>query len=61
MGNRWLTDDVIETMFDTINLKYDKTICFVCKPTRVMHSSARFNNHRLYIPRPGAGNIQSMK
>ena len=44
VGNRWLTDDVIETLFDTINSKHDDTICFVCKPTRVMYSSVRLSN-----------------
>ena len=44
VDNRWLTDDVIETVFDTINSKHDDTICFVCKPTRVMYSSVRLNN-----------------
>ena len=44
MGNRWLTDDVIETVFDTINSKHEDTICFVCTPTRVMYSSVRLNN-----------------
>ena len=39
-----LTDDVIETVLDTINSKHDDIICFVCKPTRVMYSSARLNN-----------------
>ena len=31
-------------MFGTINMKHDDTICFVCKPTRVMYSSARLND-----------------
>ena len=34
VGKRWLTDDVIETAFETINREHDDTICFVCKPTR---------------------------
>ena len=37
VGKRWLTDDVIESVFDTINMKHDDIICFVCKPTRVMY------------------------
>ena len=41
VGKRWLTDDVIERLFDTINMKHSDTICFVCKPTRVMYSSSR--------------------
>ena len=44
VGNRWLTDDVIEIVFDTINSKHDDTVCFVCTPTRVMYSSVRLNN-----------------
>jgi hypothetical protein len=43
VGKRWLTDDVIESVFDTINMKHDDTICFVCKPTRVTYSSVRLN------------------
>ena len=43
VGKRWQTDDVIESVFDTINMKHNDTICFVCKPTRVMYSSARLN------------------
>ena len=37
VGKRWLTDDVIETAFETINKEHDDTICFVCKPTRFIH------------------------
>ena len=44
VGKRWLTDDVIESVFDIINLKHDDMICFVCKPTRIMYSSKRFND-----------------
>ena len=40
MGERWLTDEVIDTGFGTINKKHDDTICFVCKPTRIMYSPA---------------------
>ena len=43
VGKRWLTDDVIETVFDIINMKHDDTICFVCKPTRAMYSSVRLH------------------
>ena len=40
VGERWLTDDVIDTVFGIINRKHDDTICFVCKPTRIVYSSA---------------------
>ena len=40
MGERWLTDDVIDTVFGIINRKHDDTIRFVCKPTRIVYSSA---------------------
>ena len=44
VGKRWLTDDVIESVLDTINMKHNDTICFVYyKPTRVMYLSARLN------------------
>jgi hypothetical protein len=40
VGERWLTDEVIDTVFGIINKQHDDTICFVCKPTRIMYSSA---------------------
>ena len=43
VGKRWLTDDVIDIVFDIINKKHDDTICFVCKPTRIMYSSVGLN------------------
>ena len=43
VGKRWLTDDVIDIVFDAINKKHDDTICFVCKPTRIMYSSVGLN------------------
>ena len=43
VGKRWLTDDVIESVLDTINMKHNDAICFVCKPIRVMYSSVRLN------------------
>ena len=39
MGKRWLSDDIIDNTFDIINKKHDDTICFVCKPTRILYSS----------------------
>ena len=43
VGKQWLTDDVMESVLDTINMKHNDAICFVCKPTRVMYSSVRLN------------------
>ena len=28
VSNRWLSDDVIDTVFDIINMKHNDTICF---------------------------------
>ena len=39
VGKRWLSDDVIDTVFDIINTQHDDTLCFVCKPTHIMYSS----------------------
>ena len=39
VGRRWLSDDVIDIAFDIINKKHNDTICFVCKPTRILYSS----------------------
>ena len=44
VGKRWLTDDIIETAFETINKEHDDTICLVCKPTRFMYSSVRLRD-----------------
>ena len=35
VGTRWLSDDVIDIVFDIINTMYIDTICFLCKPTRI--------------------------
>ena len=43
-GKRWLSDDVIDRVFDIINMKHDDTVCFVCKPTRIMYSSTGLND-----------------
>ena len=40
MCERWLTDEIIDTVFGILNKKHSDTICFVCKPTRIMYSSA---------------------
>ena len=40
MGEGWLTDDVIDTVFGIINRKHGDTICFVCKSTPIVYSSA---------------------
>ena len=40
MGTRWLSDDVIDIVFDIINTMYTDTICFLCKATRIMYSFA---------------------
>ena len=37
VGKRWLSDDVNDMAFDIMNKKYDDTICFVCKPIRIMY------------------------
>ena len=42
--NRWLTYNVIETVFDIVNMTHDNTICVVCKPTKVMYSFVRLND-----------------
>ena len=44
-GKQWLSDDVIDSVFDIINKKHEDTVCFdnVCKLTRIMYSSAGLN------------------
>ena len=44
VGTRWLSDDVIDIVFDIVNITYTDTICFPCKPTRIMYSSAGLND-----------------
>ena len=39
VGERWLTDEVTDTVFDIINKKHDDTICLVHKPTWSMRLS----------------------
>ena len=46
MGERWLTGDVIDTVFGIINRKHDDTICFVCKPIWIVYSSAGLSENR---------------
>ena len=41
---RWLSDDVIDIVFDINNTMYTDTICFLCKPTRIMYPSAGLND-----------------
>ena len=50
VGERWLTDEVIDTVFGIINKKHDDIICFLYKPTWIMHSSAGLSEklHRMY-------------
>ena len=43
VGERWLTDEAIDSVFGIINKKHDNTVCFVCKPTRFLYSSAGLN------------------
>ena len=44
VGTRWLSDDVIDIVFDIVNTMYTDTICFLYKPTRIMYSSAGLND-----------------
>ena len=43
VGERWLTDEAIDSVFGIINKKHNNTVCFVCKPTRFLYSSAGLN------------------
>ena len=40
VGNRWLTDSDIDSIFQIINKKYHNIVAFVCKPRQCMYSSA---------------------
>lgn len=40
VGKRWLSDDILDNVFDLMNRTHDDTICFVCKPTWILYSSA---------------------
>ena len=53
VSNRWLSDDVIDTVFDIINMKHDDTICFVCKPTQIIYSSAGLSGKMCSISNNG--------
>ena len=46
MGTRWLSDDVLNTVFELIIRKHDDTICSVCKSTWIMYSFARMSTVR---------------
>ena len=53
VGRRWLSDDVIDIVFDIINTMYTDTICFLCKSTRIMYSSAGLNDKMCSIRNNG--------
>lgn len=38
VGERWLSDYEIDSVFSIINKMHKDTIGFVCKPTRIMYS-----------------------
>ena len=49
IGKQWLSDDILDNVFDLMNRTHDDTICFVCKPTQILYLSAGLHDkmHRI--------------